>query len=72
MPEEECEAVKLPPRIILDEIVQAAERSEKILDGLEIEDSTYRGFCEKMRMFSARYDDEGLVVYITTQYIFYQ
>jgi PAS domain S-box-containing protein len=67
--EEESEEVKLPPKAILDEIVQAAERGgfsniERILDQIEAADTYCRVFCDRIRIYSKQYDDGRIVKYI--------
>jgi len=37
---------------------------EQMLDNLEKEEPAYGGFCEIMRTFINRYDDEGIIAYL--------
>jgi PAS domain S-box-containing protein len=70
--DEEAGPEKMPPRRILEQIIQHAERGEftklgRILDELESEDADYSGFCDLVREYARRYDDEGIVEYIKSK-----
>jgi hypothetical protein len=62
----------MPPRAVLDQIIQHAERGEftklgRMLDELESEDADYSGFCDLVREYARRYDDEAIVEYIKSR-----
>lgn len=66
---DEAKAVKMPSQAVLEQIIQHAERGEftrlgRILDELETEDATYSGFCDRIRAYAKKYDDEGIIKYI--------
>jgi CheY-like chemotaxis protein len=70
--DEEASPVKMPPRAVLDTIIQCAERGEftklgKIFDELESEDAGYSGFCAGVREHARRYDDERIIDYIKSR-----
>ncbi len=67
--DEEGGPVKMPIRAVIEQIIQHAERGEftklgRILDELESEDAGYSGFCDRIRAYARRYDDEGIIEYV--------
>lgn len=61
---------KQPPRYILDEIVATMEMGdytgvERILGRLMKEDPSYGGFCDTVREYVRRYDDEAILQYLS-------
>jgi PAS domain S-box-containing protein len=70
--DEEVRPVKMPPRPVLERIIQHAERGEftklgRILDELEAEDAGYSSFCDRVKEYARKYDDEGIVEYIKSR-----
>jgi signal transduction histidine kinase/serine/threonine protein kinase/CheY-like chemotaxis protein len=70
--DEEVRPVKMPPRPVLERIIQHAERGEftkleRILDDMESEDTAYSGFCDRVKEYARKYDDEGIVDYIKSR-----
>jgi hypothetical protein len=69
-PEDEEKPKKWPPQAIVDDLLEKAEwgdftRLEKILDRLESEDKDYKGFCDRIRAYSKRFDDDAILNYLT-------
>lgn len=70
MPALEATPVKQPPRHVLDEIIATMEMGdytgvESILDRLMNEDLNYDGFCDTVREYVRRYDDEAILQYLS-------
>jgi hypothetical protein len=62
----------VPPRAVLDDIMQYAERgeftkSERFLDELDSKDAPYSDFCDRIRSSMRRYDDERIIDYIKSK-----
>jgi signal transduction histidine kinase/DNA-binding response OmpR family regulator len=67
--DEEAGPVKMPSRAVLEQIIQHAERGEftkleSTIDELGKEDAGYSGFCDRIRAYAKKYDDEGIIKYI--------
>jgi CheY-like chemotaxis protein len=68
----ELKPEKIPYKNVLDRIIETAERGdftrlETILEKLEAEDAAYGLFCNQLREFAKKYDNEGIIEYIKTQ-----
>ena len=69
---DEEETDKIPPPAVLEEIIREAEEGafskiESILNALETEDSIYRDFCNRIRAYARRYDDESIIKVINSK-----
>jgi CheY-like chemotaxis protein/anti-sigma regulatory factor (Ser/Thr protein kinase) len=58
------------PQTVVDDILEKAEwgdftRLEAILDRLESEDDDYRAFCDRIRTYSKRFDDDAIIDYLS-------
>jgi signal transduction histidine kinase/CheY-like chemotaxis protein len=61
---------KWPLQAIVDDLLEKANwgdftRLERILDRLEAEDQEYKGFCDKIRAYSKRFDDDAIIDYLS-------
>jgi hypothetical protein len=61
---------KWPPQAIVDDLLEKADwgdftRLEQILDHLESEDNEYKEFCDRIRVYSKRFDDDAILNYLT-------
>jgi signal transduction histidine kinase/CheY-like chemotaxis protein len=70
MPAMDEAPVKRPPRHVLDEIVATMEMGnytdvERILDRLMIEDLSHGNFCDTVREYVRKYDDEAILQYLS-------
>lgn len=64
-PDEMTAVIKRPPRIFLKKIAEKVDRGdfsglERILQDLEMENSDYGRFCDRIRRYAKRYDDEAI------------
>ncbi|MBI5594102.1 MAG: response regulator [Deltaproteobacteria bacterium] len=64
-PDEMTVVIKWPPRVFLEKIAEKVDRGdfsglESILRGLEVEDGDYGRFCDRIRRYAKRYDDEAI------------
>ncbi|MBF0551021.1 MAG: PAS domain S-box protein [Deltaproteobacteria bacterium] len=69
MAEEVLASVKVPPPHILEAIRQTAERGdfgglEKKLDELPAADAVYTNFCNLIRRYAERYDEDGIITFL--------
>jgi len=60
---------KRPPLMILEELRDKAERGDftklgEILDTLLAEDDAYRTFCDRIRTYATRFDDDAIITYL--------
>jgi signal transduction histidine kinase/DNA-binding response OmpR family regulator/HPt (histidine-containing phosphotransfer) domain-containing protein len=64
-PDEMAAVIKRPPREILEKIAERVDRGdfsglENILEDLVAEDGDYARFCDRIRQYAKRYDDEAI------------
>jgi len=75
--DEEGETVKVPPQTVQNKIIQYAERGEftrleRTLTELESDEGAYNRFCDRIRQYAKRYDDEGIVNYLKARGLGYK
>ncbi|MCP4398787.1 MAG: AAA family ATPase [bacterium] len=61
---------KRPPRATIEKLLTQTERGDftrlgKILDNLMAEDDSYRVFCDRIRTYATRFDDDAILTYLS-------